>query len=721
MSRVLQTMREKEVTRSPTITERLLDLMAGVAAAIEADDDQDRSRFERFAIDKFGDSVRAREDRFSELRRKVNQARLEQTYDQYLATAILYGLLAGIVGAIIGFGVGAVLAYFDIFANLSAPNAPEPLREAFTPMLKNIVGAVLLMLVFVPLFGSGTTGIMYLKPGYEASNRDREIQELLPTTLTYMYALSDGGMPLLDIIDRLADEEATLGEVAREFQAVQNNMAFLGKDLRASLRDCRSTTPNDELGELFDDLVSLIDSGGDLTPFFEAKVEEYQRRNRREQKAFIETLELIATGYTVIGVLFILLLMVILTIFAAIGSVANDPLYAIIYIGIPTISIAFLVIVDAMTADDTATSGTLPLEDEKPSAKAIRRRLEAGTGETTAADGGTKSPTAAIADRRDGHDGPLDPREQQLLAQLNDTVRRERVLRTLGQPLQAIRREPLYSLVFTLPAALLYIGVMAFSGLVSYSWTAITSDPWFVTTIGLLVPVLVILTPVSYFHERKYRYNRQAEQELPVVLGTLASANATGATLIESIELVADSSHGPLATELEGVGRELQWNVSLNNALRRFTNRVRNRRVTRLFKLLIESSTASDRVTEVLKVTEKDAKFAREMDEQRLETLKIIMGIIMFAFIVFLGVIAALVIRLFPPFAEAAAASEARGALGAWSFDPDLYTMLFYHGILLQAFFSGLVAAKFGHDNAWVGLKFAIAGMLLAAGVFLVI
>lgn len=714
-------MREEDVTRSPTITERLLDLMTEVAAAIETDDDQDRSRIERVAIDKFGDSIRAREARFSEFRRKVNQARLEQSYDQYLATTILYALLAGVVGAVIGFGVGTVLAYFDIFAGLSAPNAPEPLRRAFTPMLKNIVGAVLLMLVFVPLFGGWVAGVMYLKPRYEASNRDREIQQLLPTTVTYLYALSDGGMPLLDIIDRLADEEATLGEVAREFQAIQNNMAFLGKDLKASLRDCRSTTPNDELGELFDDLVSLIDSGGDLTPFFEAKVEEYQRRNRREQKAFIETLELIATGYTVVGVLFILLLMVVLTIFAAIGSVPNDPLYAIIYIGIPTISGAFLMIVDAMTTDDTATSDTLPLENEKPSAKAIRRRLEAGTGEATTADGGTKSPTAAVADRRDGHDGPLDSREQQLLGQLNDTMRRERALQTLGQPLRAIRREPLYSLMFTLPAALLYIGVMALSGLVPYSWTAITSEPWFVTTIGLLVPVLMILTPVSYFHERKYRYNRQAERELPVVLGTLASANATGATLIESIELVADSSHGPLATELKGVGRELQWNVSLDDALRRFTNRVRNRRVTRLFKLLIESSTASDRVTEVLKVTEKDAKFARELDEKRLETLKVIMGIIMIAFIVFLGVTAALVIRLFPPFAEAAAASEARGALGAWTFDPDLYTMLFYHGILLQAFFSGLVAAKFGHDNAWIGLKFAIAGMLLAAGVFLMI
>jgi len=714
-------MSEEVVTRSPSLTERLLDLMAGAVDTLEDEDDQDRSRLERVAIDKFGPSVRAREDRFEDFRRKVNQARMDDTYDQYLATTILYALLAGVVGAIFGFGVGTVLSYFDVFAGVSAPNAPETLRSVFSPMLKNIAGAMLLMLVGALLFAGGTGGVRYAMPGIEAGNRDREIQELLPTTLTYMYALSDGGMPLLDIIDRLADEEATLGEVAEEFQAVQNNMAFLGNDLKTSLRNCRSTTPNDEIGELFDDLVSLIDSGGDLTPFFEDKVAEYQRRNRREQEAFIESLELVATGYTVIGVLFPLLLIVIITVFAAIGSVSNDPLYAIIYVGLPIISAAFLVVVDSMTADDTGTANTLPLEDEKPSAKDIRRRLEAGTAEATVTDGGTVNPNQGITDRRTGHDGALDPREQQLLGQLNDTLRRERVLQTLGQPLRGIRRQPLYSLVFTVPVALLYMALMAFTGLVSYSLAAITSDPWFVTTVGLLVPILLILTPVSYYHERKYRYNRRAEKELPAVLGTLASTNASGATLIESLELVAESSYGPLATELEGLGRELQWNVSLDSALRRFTNRVRNRRVTRMFKLLIESSTASDRVTEVLKVTEKDAKFAREMDKKRLETLQVIMGIILFGFIVFLGVMAALVIRLFPPFAEAAAASEARGALGAWTFDPNLYTMLFYHGILLQAFFGGLVAAKFGHDNAWIGVKFSIGGMLLAAGVFLLI
>jgi len=714
----------EEGTPRVSLTGRVSDLIADLGAGAEENDTGGLSRHERFAVDKFGDVVRAREDRFDDLRRKVNQARMEKTYDQYLATAILYAILAAVGAGILGFGIGAVLSYFDVFANLSAPNAPEALWTVFSPMLKNIVGALLLMVVFALLFGFGTGGVLYVMPNYLADNRDREIQQLLPTTLTYMYALSDGGMPLLDIIDRLADEEATLGEVANEFQAVQNHMAFLGNDLKASLRKSRSTTPNDELGELFDDLVSLIDAGGQLTPFLEDRVEEYQRRNRREQEAFIESLELIATAYTVIGVLFILLLMVIVTIFAAIGSVANDPLYAIIYAGIPIISAAFLVVVDSMTADDTATSSTLPLDTDRPSAKEIRRRLEdsASASEPASPDDGQASPTSVTADRRTGHDGPLDAREQQLLGQLNDTIRRDRVRRTVGQPLRMIRRQPLYSLVFSLPAALLYIVLMGpVGGIVPYQWGPLTSNPWFVTTIGFVVPLLIVLTPLSYFHERKHRYNRRAERELPVVLGTLASANATGATLIESIELVAESRHGPVAEELGGVGRELQWNVSLDNALKRFTNRVRNRRVTRLFKLLIESSTASDRVTDVLKVAENDAKFAHEMDKERLETLKVIMSIIVFAFIVFLGVIAMLVIRLFPPFAEAAAASEARGALGAWEFDPDLYTMLFYHGILLQAICSGLVAAKFGYDNAWIGLKFAIGGILLAAGVFLIV
>jgi len=741
-------MSEEVAAQDPTLTERILDLLASLGAGAEdPDDDTSLSRREWYAVDTFGSMIRAREDRFADLRRVINQARMKKTYDQYLATVVLYAIVGAVGAGAVGFGVGGILSYFDVFVTITAPGLPDVLRAPFAnPVLKNIVGAVLLMLLFGVLGSSLTGAALYLKPRYLANARDREIQELLPTTLTYMYALSDGGMPLLDIIDRLADEEATLGAVAKEFQTIQNNMAFLGNDLKTSLRNCRSTTPNDELGELLNDLVSLIDSGGDLTPFLEDKVEEYQRRNRRDQEALIDTLEVVATGYVVIGVLFPLVLMVIVTIFAAIGSVGDDPLYAIIYTGIPIISAAFLVIVDSLTSDDTTTTATLPLDDDQPSVTEIYRRLNAsgapdgtnsrqnGSPATTAADGGAPTQTGATAgaspgsettmtaDRRRGHDGKLDTREEQLLGQLATTIRRQRVRTTLGRPLEAIRRQPTYSLAVTGPLALLYmILVGPVFQLVPYRVTAMTTDPWFVTTAGLVVPLLLLMIPLSYFHERKYRYNRRAEKELPVVLGTLASANATGATLIESIGLAAESRYGPVAEQLEGVGRELQWNVSLGAALRRFTNRVRNRRVTRLFKLLIESSTTSDRVTEVLKVTEADAKFAYEMDQERFKTLKIIMGLILFTFLVFIGVVAILVIRLFPPFAEAASASQTRGALGAWSFNESLYRMLFYHGILLQAIFAGPVAAKFGHDNIWVGLKFSIASILLAVGVFFAI
>lgn len=741
-------MSEEVAAQDPTFTERILDLLASLGAGAEdSDDDTSLSRYEWYAVDTFGSMIRAREDRFADLRRVINQARMNKTYDQYLATVVLYAILGAVGAGIVGFGIGGVLSYFDVFVTITAPGLPDVLRAPFAnPVLKNIVGAVLLMLLFVVLGSSLTGTALYIKPRYLADSRDREIQELLPTTLTYMYALSDGGMPLLDIIDRLADEEATLGAVAKEFQTIQNNMAFLGNDLKTSLRNCRSTTPNDELGELFSDLVSLIDSGGDLTPFLEDKVEEYQRRNRREQQALIDTLEVVATGYVVIGVLFPLLLMVTVTIFAAIGSVGDDPLYAIIYAGIPIISAAFLIVIDSLTSDDTATTATLPVSDDQPSVREIHRRLnwsgapddtgsrEDGSSVPTAVDGGVPtqagttagvspgSETTMTADRRSGHDKELDTREEQLLGQLATTIRRQRVRTTLGRPLEAVRRQPTYSLAVTGPLAFLY---MVLAGpvlqLVPYQVAKMTANPWFVTTVGFVVPLLLLMIPLSYFHERKYRYNRRAEKELPVVLGTLASANATGATLIESVELAAESRHGPVARQLEGVGRELQWNVSLEAALRRFTNRVRNRRVTRLFKLLIESSTTSDRVTEVLKVTEADAKFAHEMDQERLETLKIIMGLILFTFVVFIGVAAALVIRLFPPFAEAASASQGGGALGAWSFNESLYRMLFYHGILLQAVFAGPVAAKFGHDNVWVGLKFSVAGILLAVGVFFVI
>jgi flagellar protein FlaJ len=724
-----------ESYHSPSAKEQLID---AVAALFEFTDNDDTgpTRLDKTAYRMFGSRIREREERFESYRETVNAARLEKTYDEYLAKTALLTLLMGGVGMLLGVFIGGFLSYANVFGAIQPDVAlPSFLANALTETTKNFLGAVSLTVVSALIFGGITFAILYFAPYNRAYERSREIENLLPQTVTYMYALSQGGMLLVDIIERLADEKGTYGEMAVEFQAVRNNMEFFGSDLKTALRETRNATPNDELGELLDDLVSIIDSGGNPTPFLEDKTEEFHRKSKRNEESFLETLDLVAQAYVTIGVVGVLLALTVFIIIGSIGGSGSGPIYGTVYFGIPILGLLFYVVLDSITVSDKATTATLPEQISELTAKDIEQRLnapnEAHSSLTT--DGGqnvsrTTTPSRPTYSRTDGHSGPIDTGEEKILGQLHNALRRERVLETLGAPLRLIKRRPLTSVMFSVPAALIYIALVSFTGLVEFSSEAMLSRPVWVTTVGIVIPFIGILSPISYFHERNARYQRQINKELADVLQKLSSASGTGAKLSDNIKLVANSSTGILATELRRVENELYWNVSMNNALTRFANRVRNPRLTRVIKLLIESNTASGRVSDVLSVAAKDAQTAKELDARRLSSMTTNMVIIVFGYLIFLAVSVILITQLFPPLAEAASVSSgvdsqaASGTIGGgWDFDLDESRMLFFHGILVQGLVSGTMAGKFGYDSALSGLKFTIIGMLLAVAVFFLI
>jgi flagellar protein FlaJ len=718
----------------PTLTERLLDATATLFEVTDSDS-EGPSRLDRFAYRVFADRFREHEDKYGEYRQTINSARIDKTYDQYLAKTTLLTIIFGTIGGFLGLVIGGFLSYFNVFGAIESDVAlPSVLASILTTQAKNIIGAAGFTIIGALLLGGGTAAALYFSPYNKALARSREIENLLPQTVTYMYALSQGGMLLVDIIERLADEKNTYGEIAAEFQAIQNSMEFFGTDLKTALREAREATPNDEFAELLDDLISIIDSGGNPTPFLEDKTAEYHRKSKRNEESFLETLDMVAQVYVTVGVVGVLLGLTIFIIMASIGGSGSLPVYGTIYIGIPTLAALFLLILDSITVNSVGQAKKLPDPSNPPTASDVKQRIKGATTPATdsLAPTGGPEPTNASArktySRTNGHLDTPNESERQLLSQVHNALRRERVLRTLGAPLRLMRKKPLVSVAATLPLAILYMALASITGTVTYTSDELLAAPVWVTSIGFIIPLLGILTPISYFHERNYRYQKKVNSELANVLKKLSSASGTGAKLSDNISLVATSSTGILAEELNRVQNELEWNVSMNNALTRFANRVQNPRLTRVVKLLIESNTASGQVRDVLSVAAEDAQTAKELDEKRFASMATNMVIIVFGYVIFLVVCVILITQLFPPLAEAASVEPGTGAGqgagsvgGGWDFNMDEYRMLFYHGVLMQALASGLIAGKFGYGKALSGLKFTIIGLLIAMGTFFLI
>lgn len=717
---------EEVETADKTLTEKAADALVSLLEIFESDGDGP-STIDRFAYQKFSGWFRERGDRprYRKFRQTINQARHDETYDQYLARMAFWSLVVGGLGALFGLSVGLALELVGVFdaINTSWRFPPEVARFIEPVWFLRIPLAIILIGVFNGvLFGGTTAGLFYALPKFNAYNRAREIKHLLPQTVTYMYALSQGDMTFPDIVHRIADEEDTYGEVAIGYQAVVNDMAFFGADLRTALREAREATPSREFGELLDDMVGIIDSGtGQLSPFLKDKTEQYQRRAHKQAENMLNSMAFVAEFYITLGVVGVLLGFTVFIIMTTITGSGLGKVYALIYIGVPTIGAGFLVILDSITADNMSTKSTLPERTNRTTVEDVEQHL-AG-----------KQPSISRPDpqhRRSGETdfdqgGRLSPIERARLKQLHTALRRQRVLEMVRAPVRIIQEKPLYSLGVTIPLALVYNVFVVLSGIAVPTPSNFINTPVWTTAVTIVLPLLGILTPISYFHEKNVRYQNRVNKELPDVLKKLAAASEGGADLQDAIGLVAESSDDYLADELMHVRNELRWNTSLEDALVRMANRVENPRLTRVLKLLIEANTASGRVREVLTVAANDTQNAYEIDKDRFAEMTSYMGITLFGYVLYLVISIILMIKLFPPLAEAAQASTGMGAGAANPFGGNIniseYRMILYHGALLQSASSGLVAAKVSYDDVLRGVKFVIAGISVSTLAFFLI
>ena len=650
-------------------------------------------KVDRFAYNLFGNYFKSKKNSYAGYRKKINQARMEVGYDMYLARITLYSLITGVAGILLGVLLTWVLAQVGVTETMTAALNVPPAVEGFLASYRTYIIGFFLSVILAAVFGGIAGGILYYVPSFKAGERQRKIDNTLPYAVTFMYALSRGGMNVLEVMEKLSNADDVYGEVANEFDMILRDMDYFGNDLRIALRNASDMTPSDNLADFLDDLLSVIDSGGEITPFMLNKSQQYHEIKKQDQKGFLDTLALMSESYVTAFVAAPLFIIIITAIMSVMGGANLMQLYAIIYFVLPLASIGFAFVIDIISSGGDGSTDQLQREREPFELEDVEE----------------------IADRSDDD-------------RLEDLVRAKKLQGTkdfIRDPLSKVREEPLISLGFTIPVALLFAAVTVLTGYATLSFEAFKNAPVSNTIYVAIIPMLIIITPLSYYHEKKQRRNKKVIRELPETLKKLSSANETGMTLNESLLLVSETSQGILAEEFKKVHNEVQWDTGINDALVGFANRLKIPRVSRTVKLITKANESSGNIQEVLEVAARDVDTAYKLDRERFQNMIIYTVIILVNFLVFLFVIVILQRQFLSAMAEEAAGFDAGGAGGGGfaieDVPIDTYSMIFFHASVIQGFFSGLVAGQMGEDHILSGLKYGIVMTLIAVVVFMFI
>ncbi|MGM0606746.1 MAG: type II secretion system F family protein, partial [Halobacteriota archaeon] len=528
----------------------------------------------------------------------------------------------------------------------------------------------------------------------------REINTLLPDAVSFMYALSLGGMSQIEIIETMAAAEDTYGEVSNEFRTILQETRYFDTDYRAAIQRRAIQTPSAELSQFFTDMLSIIDSGGSMTDFLDDKKDIHFRHAKEEQERMLETLELFSEMYITIS-LFPLLLIVILVILDMIGGSQELLLYGTVYALIPGLGLAFLVIVSTVRTDEHG-DGYLEVDENVNRYNFDEESNGLKLGLINQFKGAYR-----IFDRIASREGT------------------HVAMEVFKNPHHFLRDNPIYTLAVTVPASIAFVTVAVLIGSVPVTWSGVIDHPVWSTIVYVYVPLFVICIPFAVFWEWNIRQRRSVLNGLSENLRKLASANATGLTLLESIKVVADTTPGKLGEEFQTIHSKSNYGMHLKESLVVFNNKYHIPRLARTVKLVSKAQEISSQISTVLSTAAVATETQEDIERDRKQRALMQVAIIVLTYLTLLGVIALLKAQFVDVMAEvteqAGGSAGGRGQEFGVSMDLGLLSLLFFHAVTLQAILSGLVCGYIRDANLASGVKYVILLSSAALGVWMVV
>jgi archaeal flagellar protein FlaJ len=609
--------------------------------------------------------------RYHSLHADMISARAGMTLEQYLWRSVKIALLAGLLFAILGYLASAYLSFqvltsragiYNVF-NIQMPVIFSTLYPA--DYMQLII--VIVSFVIGTLIGYN---LLLRLPGLEKNNRKIKINLTLHNAVAYMYAMRRGGAQMMTIFVSLSDRANIYGEVALEFRQIVRDAEFFGYDMVTAIRHLSETTPSEKLKDFLEDLLSVIESGGDMAEFLSTRVRLYQEEARFEQRQFLTVLSLVAESYVTLFVAGPLFLIIIMVVMGMMGGSAVLQLALVTYVVLPIGSVVFILLIDLIS-----------IKAEKTERYVRTKWLHTYSDVTI----------------------EKKPDEESLFEQLKKYDQLRNLVYNLKHPLESFISNVNHTLYVTVPIALIYIII------VLMSVPHYTDIETYINVVDdhIVIALLIVMVPYAIFYEIWSRKVLGIQALIPDFLERMAGINQVGLTIAQAIAIMVNTNLGLLSYEIRRIKRDMEWGANFTEALMRFEERVSTPSIARTVTLITKASEMSGQIGEVLSIASSDAKMTEVLKKERLGEMFIYTAIVYLSFFVFLFVVGVLTTQFLPVLADISTKGlPTSGALsGIGSIPIITFNRLLYHACLVQAFFSGLIAGQMGESALAAGVK----------------
>lgn len=249
----------------------------------------------------------------------------------------------------------------------------------------------------------------------------------------------------------------------------------------------------------------------------------------------------------------------------------------------------------------------------------------------------------------------------------------------------------------------------------------IALDVVFLLKTRIFFPVLILALLISSLHFwidffREIKRQKQIELLFLNFTRSLVESVKSGVSIPKSIQNVSRKNYGELNPFIKKLANQLEWGIPTRKALITFANDTENKVIQRSVSLIVEAEQSGGDITDILSSVVGSVVSIKKMKEERKTMVhsQVVQGYIIYY--VFIGIMMALDLWLFPQLGKTAGASAGNiGGIslgGASSFDLG---PVFFSLILIQGFFAGIMIGKFSEGTLKNGLMHSLIMMVSAA------
>jgi flagellar protein FlaJ len=236
----------------------------------------------------------------------------------------------------------------------------------------------------------------------------------------------------------------------------------------------------------------------------------------------------------------------------------------------------------------------------------------------------------------------------------------------------------------------------------------------------LILVFLLIIMPPGFFNFYETRRVSKLEAEFPAMVRDISLSVKSGMTIKDAMSVAAKGQYGALTKAIKQMDNMISWGVSFDDALLHFARKYPTLLIRRTVFTLLEASRMGGQLGEILEGIATDVEETKALEKRRNSETRPYLIVCYISYFVFLAVIMIMSYVFLPMMkqaSEATSGASLRSGMGQFAVsDADLakYNMLFFHALVIQGFFAGIVTGKMAEGKVVAGLKHAVFFIIVA-------